>query len=92
MRFVRAASHFVSKRAIWLSEAALAYAALPRTTQRIVGSWCHRSASFTSPYPVRRPNTDCRERFPCHRPRDSTDLSFIHESAVQSGQSISTFQ
>src|SRR5262249_57778538 len=35
-------------------------AALPLTIQRIAGSWRRRSASFTSSYPARRPNTDCR--------------------------------
>src|SRR6516162_6602599 len=35
-------------------------AALPPTIQRIAGSWRRRSASFTSSYPARRPNTDCR--------------------------------
>ena len=33
---------------------------LPPTIQRIAGSWRRRSASFTSSYPARRPNTDCR--------------------------------
>src|SRR5262249_45110010 len=35
-------------------------AALPPTIQRIAGSGRRRSASFTSLYPARRPNTDCR--------------------------------
>src|SRR5262245_853283 len=59
-KFLGATSHCVSKRPIWLGEAALLCAALPPTIQRIAGSWRRRSASFTSSYPARRPNTDCR--------------------------------
>src|SRR5215831_18257109 len=59
-KFLGAASHCVSKRPIWLGEAALRCAASPPTIQRIAGSWRRRSASFTSSYPARRPNTDCR--------------------------------
>jgi hypothetical protein len=47
-RLVSVASHCVSKRPIWLGEAAQARAALPPTIQRIAGSWRSRSASFTS--------------------------------------------
>src|SRR6516162_2899690 len=63
-KFLGAASHCVSKRPIWLGEAALLCAALPPTIQRIAGSWRRRSASFTSSYPARRPNTDCRNNRP----------------------------
>src|SRR6516162_8925988 len=59
-KFLGAVSHCVSKRPIRLGEAALLCAALPPTIQRIAGSWRRRSASFTSSYPARRPNTDCR--------------------------------
>jgi hypothetical protein len=37
-------------------------AALPPTIQRIAGSCRKRSASLTSSYPARRPNTDCRSK------------------------------
>src|SRR5713101_157638 len=40
-------SHSVSKRPIWLAEAARPIGAAPPTTQRIVGSRHNRSASFT---------------------------------------------
>src|SRR5262249_8757750 len=59
-RFLSVASHCVSKRPIWLGEAARPTTALPPTIQRIAGSCRRRSASFTSSYPARRPNTDCR--------------------------------
>ena len=60
-RFFSAASHCVSKRPIWLGEAAQPEVALPPTIERIAGSCRRRSASFTSSYPARRPNTDCRK-------------------------------
>src|SRR3984893_11299055 len=47
-RFLSAASHCVSKRPIWLGDAAQLRDALPPTIQRIAGSWRRRSASFTS--------------------------------------------
>src|SRR3954454_14587024 len=50
----------VSKRPIWLVEAAGPVTAWPPTTQRIAGSCASRSASFTSSYPAKRPNTDWR--------------------------------
>ena len=50
----------VSKRPIWLVEAACPVTAWPPTTQRIAGSCASRSASFTSSYPAKRPNTDWR--------------------------------
>jgi len=59
-RFSGRVSHSVSKRPIWLAEAARPIGALPPTTQRIAGSRHNRSASFTSSYPASRPNTDCR--------------------------------
>ena len=40
--------HFVSKRPIWLAEAAAPVTARSPTTQRIAGSRHSRSASFTS--------------------------------------------
>ena len=45
---LRPASHFVSKRPIWLAEAADPVIARSPTTQRIAGSRHSRSASFTS--------------------------------------------
>ena len=59
-RFYCAVSQRVSKRPIWLGDAAALKAALPPTIQRTAGSWRRRSASFTSSYPASRPNTDCR--------------------------------
>ena len=59
-RFAGRVSHSVSKRPIWLAEAARPIGAWPPTTQRIAGSRHSRSASFTSSYPASRPNTDCR--------------------------------
>jgi hypothetical protein len=47
-RFFSEASQRVSKRPIWLGDAAPDIAALPPTTQRIAGSCRSRSASFTS--------------------------------------------
>ena len=41
-------SHFVSKRPVWLAEAAEPVIARSPTTQRIAGSRHSRSASFTS--------------------------------------------
>jgi hypothetical protein len=35
---------------------------VPPTIQRIAGPWRRHSASFTSSYPARRPNTDCRSK------------------------------
>src|SRR5262249_2217694 len=61
-RFLSVASHCVSKRPIWLGEAAWPTTALPPTIQRIAGSCRRRSASLTSSYPARRPNTDCRSK------------------------------
>src|SRR5450631_4237494 len=58
-RFFSAVSHRVSKRPIWLADAAHPEAALPPTIQSIAGSWRSRSASLTSAYPARRPNTAC---------------------------------
>ena len=52
------ASHSVSKRPIWLVEAASRLMALPPTIQRIVGSRPSRSASLMSSYPASRLNTD----------------------------------
>src|SRR5216683_2865185 len=46
-RFSGRASHSVSKRPIWLAEAARPIGAPPPTTQRIAGSRHNRSASFT---------------------------------------------
>ncbi len=45
----------VSKRPIWLVEAACFVTAWPPTIQRMAGSRPRRSASFTSSYPPRRP-------------------------------------
>ena len=45
---------------ISLVDAASLVTALPPTIQRIAGSRPRRSASLTSSYPARRPNTDCR--------------------------------
>src|SRR5262249_7987899 len=53
--FLSVASHCVSKRPIWLGEAARPTTALPPTIQRIAGSCRRRSASLTSSYPARRP-------------------------------------
>src|SRR4051794_2620832 len=50
----------VSNRPIWLVEAACSATARPPTTQRMAGSCASRSASFTSSYPAKRPNTDWR--------------------------------
>src|SRR3954463_8596312 len=50
----------VSNRPIWLVEAACSATARPPTTQRMAGSCPSRSASFTSSYPAKRPNTDWR--------------------------------
>src|SRR5215210_7125714 len=50
----------VSKRPIWLVEAAFCVTARPPTTQRIAGSSASRSASLRSSYPAKRPNTDWR--------------------------------
>jgi hypothetical protein len=47
-RFSGRQSHFVSKRPIWLAEAATPVTARSPTTQRIAGSRHSRSASFTS--------------------------------------------
>ena len=41
-------------------EAACPVTAAPPTTQRMAGSCASRSASFTSSYPAKRPNTDWR--------------------------------
>ena len=49
-RFFPAVNHRVSKRPIWLADAAQPEAALPPTIQRIAGSWRSRSASLTSSY------------------------------------------
>jgi hypothetical protein len=38
---------------------------LPPTIQRIAGSWRRRSASFTSSYPARRPNTEPEQPGQC---------------------------
>src|SRR4030081_2795967 len=57
-RFLSGGSHCVSKRPIWLGDAAQLCDALPPTIQRIAGSWRRRSASFTSWYPARRLKTD----------------------------------
>src|SRR3954447_22546732 len=59
-RFSGRLSHFVSKRPIWLAEAADPLIARSPTTQRIAGSRHSLSASFTSSYPASRPNTDWR--------------------------------
>ena len=48
----------VSKRPIWLVEAACAVTACPPTMKRIAGSHPSLSASLTSSYPAKRPNTD----------------------------------
>jgi hypothetical protein len=48
VKFSDRVSHSVSKRPIWLAEAALPIGALPPTTQRIAGSRHSLSASFTS--------------------------------------------
>ena len=61
-RFFSAVSHRVSKRPIWLADAAHPKAAFPPTIQRIAGSWRSRSASLTSSYPASRPN----DRLPQH--------------------------
>ena len=58
--YVPAVSQRVSKRPIWLGDAAAPEAALPPTIQRIAGSCRRRRASLTSSYPASRPNTDCR--------------------------------
>ncbi len=59
-RFFSAVSQRVSKRPIWLADAAHPEAAFPPTIQRVAESWRSRSASLTSSYPARRPKTDCR--------------------------------
>src|SRR3954447_22672191 len=59
-RFLASVITSVSKRPIWLVEAACPVTAAPPTTQRIAGSCASRSASFTSSYPAKRPNTDWR--------------------------------
>src|SRR3954467_4531124 len=59
-RFAAWVSTSVSKRPIWLAEAAYCVTALPPTIQRRAGSCASRSASFTSSYPASRPNTDWR--------------------------------
>jgi hypothetical protein len=48
VRFSGRLSHFVSKRPIWLAEAAHPMIARPPTTRRIAGSRLSLSASFTS--------------------------------------------
>ena len=58
--FFSVVSQRVSKRPIWLADAAFPEVALPPTIQRMAGSWRNRSASFTSSYPASRPNTACR--------------------------------
>src|SRR3984893_15799946 len=58
-RFFPTASHLVSKRPIWLADAPRPETTFSPTIQRIAGSCRRRSASFTSSYPARRPNTDC---------------------------------
>src|SRR5262249_18479193 len=60
-KFLGAASHCVSKPHLTRRSRA-PLAALPPTIQRIAGSWRRRSASFTSSYPARRPNTDLPEQ------------------------------
>src|SRR3954452_8595578 len=62
IRFSGRLNHFVSKRPIWLAEAADLLIARSPTTQRIAGSRHSRSASFTSSYPASRPNPDWRKR------------------------------
>src|SRR5215210_834437 len=59
-RFLASVITSVSKRPIWLVEAACPVTAAPPTTQRIAGSCASRSASFMSSYPAKRPNTDWR--------------------------------
>ena len=61
-RFSFVASHSVSKRPIWLVEAAERSRPLRSTIARIAGSRDSRSASLTSSYPAKRPNTDWRNR------------------------------
>src|SRR5829696_6095069 len=59
-RFASCTSTSVSKRPIWLAEAAHCVTARPPTIQRMPGSRPSRSASFTSSYPASRPKTDWR--------------------------------
>jgi hypothetical protein len=59
-RFFSVMSQRVSKRPVWLGEAATPVAVLPPTIHCIAGSSRNRSASFTSSYPASRPNMACR--------------------------------
>ena len=56
--------HSVSKRPIWLLDAAARSSPSRPTIARMAGSRASRSASLTSSYPASRPNTDCRNSPP----------------------------
>src|SRR5215217_2491592 len=90
-RFLGRLSHFVSKRPIWLAEAAEPLIARSPTTQRIAGSRHSLSASFTSSYPASRPNTDWRRR-PANRCRPilSVRTSASISAAVSVRRSVSS--
>ena len=79
-RFSSVASHSVSKRPIWLVEAADRSRPFRSTMTRMTGSRDSRSASFTSSYPAKRL---CQTKFARRQNADGRDSQAIssHHSA-----------